>query len=139
ILREPAFPASDFEQIRNQRIAQIERGRTEPGTLVSQTLQSNLSPYPRSDVRHIRTIDEEIEDLNKVTLDDIKKFHQTFYSASHGELVVVGKVDTAAVEQEAAGLLASWTNATPYQRIVNTYKEVQRINTKIETPDKENA
>src|SRR5205823_3029524 len=46
ILREPAFPASDFDQIRKQRIAQIDRGRTEPGTLVSQTLQSDLSPYP---------------------------------------------------------------------------------------------
>ena len=40
ILREPAFPESDFDQIRKQRIAQIERGRTEPGTLVSQTLQA---------------------------------------------------------------------------------------------------
>jgi zinc protease len=139
ILREPAFPESDFEQIRKQRIAQIDRGRTEPGTLVSQTLQSNLSPYSRSDVRHVRTIDEEIEDLNKVTLDDVKNFHQKFYAASDGELIVVGKFDSAAVEREAAELLGTWKSATPYQRIVNNYKDVQRINTKIETPDKENA
>ncbi|HLH29916.1 MAG TPA: insulinase family protein, partial [Terriglobia bacterium] len=139
ILREPAFPASDFEQIRNQRIAQIERGRTEPGTLVSQTLQANLSPYPRSDVRHVRTIDEEIEDLKKVTLDDVKKFHEKFYGASQGELVAVGKFETADVEKAAADLLGGWKSGAPYQRIVNNYKEVQRINTKIETPDKENA
>jgi zinc protease len=139
ILRDPAFPESDFEQIRKQRIAQIDRGRTEPGTLVSQALQSSLSPYPRTDVRHVRTIDEEIEDLDKATLDDVKQFHQSFYSASHGELLVVGKFDTVAVEQESSALLGSWTNATPYQRIVTNYKEVQSINTKIETPDKENA
>jgi len=139
ILREPAFPESDFEQIRKQRIAQIERGRTEPGTLASRALQSNLSPYPRSDVRHVRTIDEEIEDLNKVTLDDVKNFHQKFYAASHGELIVVGKFDSAAVERETSELLGTWKGATPYQRIVNSYKEVQRINAKIETPDKENT
>src|SRR5262249_1953112 len=139
ILRDPAFPQSDFDQIRRQRIAQIDRGRTEPGTLVSQTLQSDLSPYPRSDVRHVRTIDEEIEDLNKVTLDDIKNFHEKFYVASHGELIVVGKFDSAVVEREASELLGSWKSATPYQRIVNNYRDVQRINTKIETPDKENA
>jgi zinc protease len=139
ILREPAFPESDFDQIRKQRIAQIDRGRTEPGTLVSQILQSNLSPYPRNDVRHVRTIDEEIEDLNKVTLDDVKKFHQQFYGASQGELIVVGKFETAALEQAAASLLASWKTASPYQRVVNNYKPVQHINTKIETPDKENA
>ena len=139
MLREPAFPESDFDQIRRQRIAAIDRGRTEPGTLVSQTLQSDLSPYPRSDVRHVRTIDEEIEDLNKVTLADVKNFHQKFYGASQGELTVVGKFDAAAVEREATALLGSWKSASPYQRIVTSYKDVQLINTKIETPDKENA
>jgi zinc protease len=139
ILREPAFPDSDFDQIRRQRIAQIDRGRTEPGTLVTQALQSNLSPYPRSDVRHVRSIDEEIEDLNKVTLDDVRNFHQKFYGASSGELVVVGKFDAAAAERAATDLLGSWKSATPYERIVNNYKPVEHINLKIETPDKENA
>jgi zinc protease len=139
ILRDAVFPESDFDQIRKQRIAAIDRGRTEPGTLVSEALQSDLSPYPRSDVRHVRTIDEEIEDLNKVTLDDVKSFHQKFYGASDGELVVVGKFDVGTVQQEATALLGSWKSPSPYQRIVNTYKDVQLINTKIETPDKENA
>jgi zinc protease len=139
ILRDPAFPESDFDQIRKQRIAQIDRSRTEPGTLVSQVLQSDLSPYPRTDVRHVRTIDEEIEDLNKVTLADVRNFHQKFYGASQGELVVVGKFDTASIEREAATLLGAWKSGSAYKRIVNNYKDVQRINTKIETPDKENA
>ncbi len=139
ILREPAFPDADFDTIRKQRVAQLDRGRTEPGTLVSQALQSNLSAYPRNDVRHVRTIDEEIEDLNNVTLDEVKKFHESFYGASHGELVVVGRFDAAAVEKTAADLLGSWKSAGSYQRIVNNYKDVQRINNKIDTPDKENA
>jgi len=139
ILREPAFPAADFDTIRKQRIAQLDRSRTEPGTLVSQALQSHLSPYPRSDVRHVRTIDEEIEDLNKVTLDDVKRFHQTFFGASQGELVVVGKFDVAQVQTATTELIGSWKSASPYRRIVNNYQDVSRLNTKIETPDKENA
>src|SRR5207344_1524653 len=59
ILRNPAFAPADFDQIRTQRIAQIDRSRTEPATLVAQTLQGNLSAFPRGDVRHVRTIDEE--------------------------------------------------------------------------------
>ena len=139
ILREPALPASDFEQIRQQAIAQIERGRTEPGTLVSQTLQSHLSEFPRGDVRHVPTIGEEIEDLNAVTLDMVKAFHRQFFSASHGELVVVGAFDPAAIEKAAGELLAPWNSATPYARIVNGFAPVAPINTKIETPDKQNA
>src|SRR5204863_4777830 len=76
ILREPSFPESDFDQIRKQQIAQADRGRTDPGTLVVLALQSALSPFPRTDVRHVRTIEEEIEDFNKLTLDDVKKFHE---------------------------------------------------------------
>ena len=139
MLREPAFPASDFEQIRAQRIAQVDRGRTEPGVLVGQRLQSNLSPFPRTDVRHVRTIDEELEDLRKVTLDDIKAYHQQFYGASQGELVVVGRLEPAAVQRVATELLAGWKSASPYARIVNPVLPVERINVKIETPDKENA
>ena len=63
ILKDPAFPETDFEQIRQQQITGIDRGRTEPTTLAAQALQANLRPFPRSDVRHARTIDEEIEDL----------------------------------------------------------------------------
>jgi len=139
ILREPAFPESDFEQIRAQRIAAIDRGRTEPETLVSELLQRTLSPFPRTDVRYVRTIDEEIADLKAVTLDDVKAFYQQFYGASHGELVAVGKMDVPAVQSAAAELLTPWKSASPYARIVNGYREVTRINSKIETPDKENA
>jgi len=139
MLRDPAFPESDFDQIRSQRIAAIDRTRTEPGTLVQEALQRTLSPYPRTDVRHVRTIDEEIEDLKKVTIEDVRNFHRKFYGASQGELIVVGKFDAATVQAEAAALLEPWKSASAYQRIVNSYKDVQRINTKIETPDKENA
>jgi zinc protease len=139
ILRDPAFLPTDFDQIRAQQISQLDRGRTEPGTLVGQTLQTHISPFPRDDVRHVRTIDEEIEDLNELTLDDVKQFHQMFYGASHGELVVVGRFEPSAVEQTVASLLGPWKTASSYQRIVTNYRPVQRINTKIETPDKENA
>jgi zinc protease len=139
LLREPSFPESDFDQIRRQQIAAVDRGRTEPATLVSQLLQTTISPYPRSDVRHVRTIDETIEDLNKLTLDDVKKFHQKFYGASQGELVVVGKFETEALEREAAALLGAWKSGASYARIVSNAKDIPRINTKIETPDKENA
>ena len=48
IMKEPAFPEADFEQIRQQEITAIERGKTEPADLASQALQANsaLSRVP---------------------------------------------------------------------------------------------
>ena len=139
ILKDPAFPESDFEQIRQQEITAIERGRTEPTTLAAQALQANLSPFPRTDVRHPRTIDEQIEDLKKVTLDDVKKFYQQFYGASQGDVVAVGALKPDEVQKAVEELFGSWKSQSPYARIESKYLPVTPIDTRIETPDKENA
>jgi len=139
VFRDPIFPESDFEQIRTQQIAAVERGRTEPATLAAEVLQANLSPFPRNDVRHSRTMDEQIEDLKKLTLEDVKSFYRQFYGASTGELVVVGKFTPDEVRKVAEETLASWTSPSPYTRIASKALPVTPINRKIETPDKENA
>ena len=64
-------------------------------------------------MRHPRTIDEQIEDLKKVTLDDVKKFYQEFYGASAGDLVVVGAFKTDEVQKAAAELFGSWKSQSP--------------------------
>jgi zinc protease len=139
ILRDPVFPESEFEKLRSQQIANIDRGRTDPATLANEVLQANLSPFPRSDVRHSRTIDEQIEDLKKVTLEDVKSFYRQFYGASVGELVVVGKFSPDDVRKTAEETLGVWKSPGPYQRIASKALPVTPINRKIETPDKENA
>jgi zinc protease len=139
ILKDPVFPESEFEQRRTQQIAAIESGRSDPRNQASELLQSNLSPFPRGDVRHSRTMDEQIEDLKKVTLDDVKTFYRQFYGATVGELVVVGKFTPEDVRRAAEETLGAWKSPSPYQRIASKALAVTPINRKIETPDKENA
>jgi zinc protease len=139
ILREPAFPEADFEQIRKQQIGAVERGRTEPAILAVEALQRNLSVYPRGDVRYVRSIDEQIEELNKVTLDDVKKFHAQFYGASDAILVAVGQFVPGDLQQAAEQLLGAWKSPSHYARVESRYGKVAPIDLKIETPDKQNA
>jgi zinc protease len=139
ILREPAFPESEFEQIKAQQIAAIERGRTEPETLSREALQRALSPFPQGDVRYVRTLDEQIADLKKVTLDDVRKFYAQFYGASHADLIVVGQFDPAAVQKAAGELLGNWNSPSSWTRVSAKYLKTTPVNLKIETPDKQNA
>jgi zinc protease len=139
ILREPSFPDAEFEQAKKQRIAGIESRRTEPGPLAQLALARALNTYPRNDVRYVGTLDEDIEDANKVTLEDVKKFHDQFYGTSHGELVIVGQFDQAAVGKTATELFGAWASPAPYQRITTSYQKTAPVNVKIDTPDKANA
>ncbi|HEY3824975.1 MAG TPA: pitrilysin family protein, partial [Bryobacteraceae bacterium] len=139
ILRNPSFPDSDFEQIKKQRVAAQENRRSDPGSQATLALARTLNPYARNDPRYVGTIDEDIEDIDKVTLDDVKKFYAQFYGASHGELVIVGQVDTGVASKAAADLFGNWTNAAPYKRITEDAHKVNPVNLKIETPDKQDA
>ncbi len=139
MLKEPAYPEADFEQMKTQRIKALENPPTEPTQLAAETLQRQLSPYSKGDVLYNPTREEQLEDLKKLTLADVKKFHDQFYGASFGVLAVVGPVDAAEVQKFAAPLLGDWKTAMPYTRIEAKYKKADAINKKIETPDKANA
>ena len=139
-MREPAFPEAEFEQIRQQRIASYESMKSEPSSLASLDLSRHMNArYPRGDVRYTGTIDEEIEDVKKVTLDDVRQFYAQFYGVGEGEIAISGQFDPAQVEKLVTELFGDWKSASRYERIPNPYAKVEPINHKIETPDKQNA
>ena len=51
ILREPAFPAAEFETSKRRMASMLSSGRTEPSALARNKLSRALSPYPKDDVR----------------------------------------------------------------------------------------
>jgi zinc protease len=139
ILREPSYPEREFDQLRQQRVAGVEASRSDPGALASVALDKRLDSYPRGDLRYASSPEEQIEDLQKVTLDEVRQFHDQFYGASAGEFVVVGQFDPAVVQKLAAELFGSWKSPSAYQRVASQYQKTEPANLKIETPDKQNA
>src|SRR5205823_1960958 len=125
--------------VRQQRIAAVEGGRSEPQMLAFSEFQRHMNPYPRGDIRYVSTPEEQIEDLKKVTLDDVRKFYAQFYGASVGEFSVAGQFDAAEAKKLAAELFGSWKSPGPYRRITNPYRKLEPADRKIETPDKQNA
>ncbi|MGD0868144.1 MAG: pitrilysin family protein [Bryobacteraceae bacterium] len=140
LLREPSFPEAEFEQIRQQRIAAAESSRTEPNSLASLDLSRHLNArYSRGDVHYTSTIDEQIEDLKKVTLDEVRTFYTQFYGAGEGEISIGGQFDPAQAQKLVAELFGDWKSASHYERLNFDYAKADPINHKIETPDKQNA
>lgn len=138
-LRESTFPETELEEARQVRVAGIESGRKDPQMLVQIEMQRHLNPYPKGDVRYVGTADEQIEELKKVTIAEVRQFYTQFYGASDAELVVAGQFDPAEVKKLAADLFGNWKSPSQYTRITNMYRKVDAIDHKIETPDKQNA
>jgi zinc protease len=140
LLRESILPEAEFEQIRQMRLASIEEARSEPTSLVSMELSRHMNArYPRGDVRYASSLDEELEDVKKVTPEEARSFYTKFYGVGEGEIAVVGQFDPAQVQKLIGELFGDWKSLARYERIPNPYAAVAPVNRKIETPDKQNA
>src|SRR5947199_148275 len=128
VLRQPLFPASEFESLRQQQIAGVESQKTEPGDIASQAYSRHMNPYPKGDIRYVPTFDEQIEELRSVTLDQLKKFHTEFYGASNGEAAIVGDVDSEDAQKTVSTEIGAWKSPRPYEQVKNQYRKVESLN-----------
>jgi zinc protease len=139
ILREPAFPDAEFEPVRQARLANIEGNRKEPNFQATNELRRHLNPYPKGDVRAVKTPDEEIAECKQVTLADVRTFYRDFYGASNAEMAVVGDFDAEEIRKLAADLFGQWKSPRPFERVPAPYAKIEPVVRTIESPDKANA
>lgn len=139
VLREPSFPADEFETLRRQWLTGLEASRSDPSTLASLRLDRALYDFPRADPRHRATLAEQIEDAQGVKLEDARAFHQRFYGASNAEIAIVGDFDPAPVQAALDAGFGSWRSPQPYAPVLEGFERRAAVNERIETPDKANA
>ncbi len=140
VLRDPSFPADEFEQQRAQSLAGMAQMQTEPQLLAGVALGRALSDYPRGDVRHARTVEENIADLEAVTLDQVKALWREQLSGAVGEVAIVGDFDPDAAVAELKQALAGWRSGVPFERVERGAKAgLAGGKEEIVTPDKANA
>jgi len=140
LLREPSFPEAEFAQSKQQILASIESGKSEPNSLVRTELNRKMKPqYPRGHVLYEETLDEQMESVNKITLDEVRSFYKQFYGPAEGEVVVSGQFDPAKIEALVKELFGDWKSPSRFERVKETYVAIKPANEKIETPDKQNG
>jgi len=139
VLREPAFPAAEFEQLKAQNLTGLEAQRSDPNARASEALRRHFNPWPKGDWRYAPTLDESIEAAKAVTLEDAKRFHREFYGAHAAEIAIVGDFDEAKAAALVKSLLAGWKGDRGYARAPAAQRKAPAETITIETPDKENA
>jgi zinc protease len=139
MLREPVFPESDFAQLHQSSLARAESGRSDPQAIVNNQRGRHTAPYPAGDIRAVKTPEENIAAIEKVTLDDAKKFYADFYGADHAEMVVIGDFDPAEVRKLVVELFGDWKSPAAYKPVTRTWQKLETVNLSTKTPDKTNA
>jgi len=140
VLREPTMPIDKFEVMKRERLAGLERIRTEPAMLAPRLLQRQLCPYSKDDIRYAPTIEESIERLKAARYEQVVQLYRDYLGSQAGELSIVGDFDAQACLPILKDSLAGWKAAKPYARIAwpLTVAAAGSEHT-INTPDKANA
>jgi zinc protease len=140
ILREPSFPADEFENMKQESLAAIEQQKSDPQSLAGNLFARLSRPHYRiEDPRYTRTFAEETAGLEALKVADLQEFHRAFYGASDATAAVVGDFDDGAVETVLREAFADWKSPSKFVRLGEDYQPADPRTETILTPDKANA
>ncbi len=139
VLHQPAFDEAEFAELKEERLAGLERQKSEPVQQGLRAFRRHLSPHPKGHSSYIPTFEEEVVNLSTASVAEAKTFYTDFYGVGAGEVAVVGDFDPEEILPVLEGIFAQWESPQAYQRIANPYRAVEPINVSLETPDKANA
>jgi zinc protease len=140
MLREPSFPASEFEVIKRQILSRLEESKTNPQLLAQRAMRRFLAPTEKDSIYYVPTEEEEIAQVKDVTLDKVKQLHAEQLGGQHGELAAVGDFDLDTLVKQVGEFLDGWKSETPYRRVPReAYPDRKPEMIAIPTPDKANA
>lgn len=139
VLKEPAFPQAEFEQLRNQALVGLEAGRGEPQAVAARALAEHFDTYPKGDVRHANTFDEDMAELKAARLEDLADFHRRYYGSVPAEMAIVGDFDAAAVTPLVDELFGTWKARENVAPVLRRHDNIAPLKETLNTPDKENG
>ncbi|MGD8495039.1 MAG: pitrilysin family protein [Gemmatimonadales bacterium] len=139
MLKTPSFPADEFQTLKEEQLAGIESQMSNPQARAVTAYQRHMNTWPQGHPYYVPTLDERKQQIEDVTLDQVKAFWADFYGAQNGTISIVGDFDPAEMKSVLEEAFGDWDAKQPFERIANPYEDVPAVAQDIETPDKENA
>jgi len=139
VLREPSFPAAEFDELKRASLTGAEAERGDPSAITGVQLARHLYAYPEGHPLYTPTLDERIGWMRKATLEDAAACYRDLFGATGADLVVVGEFDPGEVARLAEELFGDWRTPHPFERVPARYFERPPFANEVLTPDKANA
>lgn len=125
IILNPVFPESDFKRQQKQQIAAIQREQVTP-------IQMGLRVFPGllygpgHAYGNPLTGSGTPASVEKMTREDLLKFHETWFKPNHATLVITGDTSLSEVTPKLEKLFASWKPGTMPEKNVKNVQMPQK-------------
>ena len=122
ILQHPSFEQSQFDLIKSQSLASLNRPYTEPETVAGLTMSRIVEQYTAGDLRFHFEPEQVKQQLQSATQAQVEQLYRQFMGFNHAQLSVTGDFDVAQIRQVMNQKLATWSSSAPYQRLSSKYQ-----------------
>lgn len=107
VILNPSFPEADFQRLRKELIAGIQRERTEPVSMALRVFPKLLYGDGHAYGNPLTGSGSE-SSVEKLTRADMKKFHDTWFKPNNATLVIVGDTTMAEIKPKLEKLFGGW-------------------------------
>ena len=107
VVLRPAFPENEFERLRRQQLAAIQREKVRPISMGLRVLPRLL--YGEGHAYDLPLTGSGTEaTVTALDAGDLRQFHETWFKPGNGTLIVVGDTDLATIQPRLEALFADW-------------------------------
>jgi predicted Zn-dependent peptidase len=121
IVQRPTFPQKELDRLLKERLTTLLQWRDEPRAIASVLFDRVVfgpdHPYGRPAIGTAQT-------LPSITVDDLKKFHDSYFHAGNARLIVVGDITLETLRPKLEEAFGSWKKGTPAQQPAATARQV---------------
>ncbi|WP_343590866.1 pitrilysin family protein [Flavobacterium sp.] len=136
-LRNPLFDAKEFENLKQQFIGNTQQSLNDPGERGDIALSQAI--YPKTNPNYSLSVEDNIENIKKATLDEVKAFHKKYFGTASMRLVIVGDTDGANLNASLKKSFKNWNGGVTEKL---KFEEASKSNSKTEVvtiPEKPSA
>ncbi len=119
VILNPSFPEREFERLRNEQLAGIEREKVQPITMGLRVVPAVLYGKGHAYANPLTGSGTEAS-VRAIGRDALVKFHQTWFKPNNATLVVVGDTTLAELRPKLEALFSGWKQVVTPKKNVAT-------------------
>lgn len=139
ILTNSTFPENELTKTVTETNTWLEGQLKDPNAIARNELQRLASPYPKTSIFYVASLQEQIDENKKVTRAQVADFYQNIMGASDGAGTLIGSIDAKLASTELEKTFGKFTAKSKFVEVKPTFFETKKQDKNIITPDKENA
>src|SRR5690554_5234284 len=121
IMKKPLFEQAQFDLIKAQSLASLDRPYTEPETVAALNMARLIERYQPGDLRYHFEPEFAKQQLSQASNEKVKQLYRQFFAMDHARIAITGDYEAKPVLKLLQQQFATWNGAQPYQRLSVPY------------------